>query len=649
MTDPAGHKTQYQYNPLNQVTQITDPVGNVTSLMYDPNGNLKSFTDARQHMTSFTYDNMDELWTRTDPLLRQETYLYDSGGNLVSFTDRKGQVTTYTYDGLSRSTFAGFGTVVNGGTTTYSSTINYTYDAGNRLTQAVDSISGTITRMFDGLDRLTSETTPLGGITYGYDAASRRSTMQVAGQTQVQYTYDNANRLTQIAQGSATVGFSYDSANRRSSLTLPNGIVDQLFLRSRFASDGISYSLGGNAVGGLGYAYDALGRRTALTGTMAATGFPAAVSSATYDAANELTSWNGTTIAYDSDGNMQSDGTHSYTWDARNQLSMIDSGATASFRYDAFRRRASKSNLGGATNFLYDSANVIQALSGTTPIANGLAGGLDEYFAWTDSSGPRDFVTDALGSTMALTDSGGVFQSQYGYDPFGNATQSGAITSNSFTYTGRENDGTGVYYYRARYYNPIFDRFISEDPIREESGSLNLYSFVGDDPTNKIDPLGLAQCTYSVSMHTMVCQPNADSFQPAIIGPNGPGAVQLGPNGVASGGSTQGPTPCTNNNNCQNQRFEGPVVPGNYRMNYDTRPVHRGMNVYRLEPWPHQWYDGTLYRLGLTRGGFELHLGTISLGCINADKRNPTAAQQYEQVNQLLQLENGFNYLTVIP
>ena len=84
-------------------------------------------------------------------------------------------------------------------------------------------------------------------------------------------------------------------------------------------------------------------------------------------------------------------------------------------------------------------------------------------------------------------------------------------------------------------------------------------------------------------------------------------------------------------------------------MNYDTRPMHQGMNVYRLQPWPHNWYDGLLYYSHLERGGFELHLGTISLGCINADKRNPAAAQQYQQLNQLLQSENGSNYLTVVP
>jgi YD repeat-containing protein len=143
---------------------------------------------------------------------------------LVSSTDRKSQVTSLTYDPRNRLKLVGYNTVINAGATSYESTTGYTYDAGNRMTQAVDSAGGTITEAYDNLDRLTSETTPQGQISYGYDLAGRRASMTVAGQPQVTYTYDNAKRLTQIAQGTSTVGFSYDNINRRSTLTLSNGV-----------------------------------------------------------------------------------------------------------------------------------------------------------------------------------------------------------------------------------------------------------------------------------------------------------------------------------------------------------------------------------------------------------------------------------------
>ncbi len=64
---------------------------------------------------------------------------------------------------------------------------------------------------------------------------------------------------------------------------------------------------------------------------------------------------------------------------------------------------------------------------------------------------------------MALVDGSGTVQTEYTYEPFGNTTTSGQTNGNTIEYTGRENDGTGLYYYRARYYSPTLGRFISPD------------------------------------------------------------------------------------------------------------------------------------------------------------------------------------------
>jgi RHS repeat-associated protein len=95
-----------------------------------------------------------------------------------------------------------------------------------------------------------------------------------------------------------------------------------------------------------------------------------------------------------------------------------------------------------------------------------------------------------LGTVLALTNSSGNVTAQYGYDPFGNTTSSGSTSTNVFQYTGRENDGNGLYSYRARYYNPTFGRFISEDPI-SFAGGINVYAYTKDSPANWIDPFGL--------------------------------------------------------------------------------------------------------------------------------------------------------------
>jgi len=119
--------------------------------------------------------------------------------------------------------------------------------------------------------------------------------------------------------------------------------------------------------------------------------------------------------------------------------------------------------------------------------------GIDNHLRQTNSTtGVSYFLTDHLGSTAALTDGGGNILDQANYDSFGNSTGS---SRTRYGYTGRERDpDTGLYYDRARFYDPQLGRFISEDPIHFRGGDVNLYAYVKNRPLLFRDPSGLQRC-----------------------------------------------------------------------------------------------------------------------------------------------------------
>jgi len=490
ITDPLGNRERYEYDALNQVKKITDSSGAVTEVTYDPNGNLLSLKDARNQVTSYTYDNMDRVLSRTDAIqgtTSTESYDYDLKGNTTRFTDRRGKVTTYSYDPLDRPIFYGFGTTAG---PTYESTSSYTYDAYNRITQAVDSVSGTISISYDDLARTTAQTSPQGTVSYTYDKVRRLTAKSVSGQASISYTYDNANRLQTITQGLSSVGFTYDDASRRTSTMLPSGIVEEYGYDAASQLTAITFKDGPAVLGDLTYDYDKSGRRTRIGGSLARTLLPQPLSTASYNAANRVTQSGAATLTYDANGNLTNDGTNTYTWNARNQLTAISGGVSANFQYDAFGRRVRTTVNGTTTDYLYDGLNVAQEKVGGTPTANMLTGEVDEIFSRTESAGTKAVIVDGLGSTVALRGSAGSTQTDYSYEPFGNTGASGTPSSNTSQYTGRENDGTGLYYYRARYYSPKLQRFISEDPIGFAGGDANLYAYVSNSPCNLTDPTG---------------------------------------------------------------------------------------------------------------------------------------------------------------
>ncbi|ATO85126.1 Teneurin-3 [Actinoplanes sp. SE50] len=479
VTDAVGAVQTRTYDPLDRIVQVTDAHGGVSRMAYDPGGNLVSLTGPRGGVTRWSYDAKGRVASRTDPLAKTERYTYDRGDNLTGYTDRRGVTSTVTFDALDRPT-----AVAHGG----SGVDTYAYDAGDRLLQvstAPATAAGVISRAYDPLDRLVTEQTPQGRVDYSYDSADRRTGMTVQGQPAVGYAYDAADRLTSVTRGGAAVRLGWDTAGRRTSVSLPDGVTTSYAYDTTGQATAVDYRRGTATLGGITYRYDTAGRRQGVDGSLTQVDLPPAVTGATYDAADRLTRWGNAALAYDSNGNLTSDGTRNYRWNDRDQLTAV---GNAAFRYDQFGRRTSVTVGAVTSNYLYDGKNAVQEQTTARPTATLLGGlDLDDHFGRIEGNTATYHLTDALGSTVALTDANGI-ATRYSYEPYGATTTTGTPSTNRYQYTGRENDGTGLYYYRARYYSPAIGRFISEDPAGT-GGSL--YAYAAGEPISRADPTGM--------------------------------------------------------------------------------------------------------------------------------------------------------------
>ncbi|MDZ4338957.1 MAG: RHS repeat-associated core domain-containing protein [candidate division NC10 bacterium] len=329
--------------------------------------------------------------------------------------------------------------------------------------------------------------------------------------------------------------FTYDELSRRTGLARPNGVATTYSYDAASQLKSLVHAVGGAPFASFGYTYDPVGNRTAMTegagtntyayyllnrltqATHPQAGNPAEsfsydpvgnrlsshLSSVhTTDAANRLLEDSNFAYTYDANGNLTSKTSRTtgevttYTYDAENQLIRVDRpGLVAQYHYDPLGRRIAKVVNGASTRFVYDNEDIVAEVD-TTGVPRALythGPGIDEPLAIGRPTGTFLFHADGLGSITTLTDLSGNPVRSYTYDSFGRiVTQSGTL-ANSYTYTGRELDPeSGLYYYRARYYDPSIGRFLSEDPLGILGGGPNLYSYVENRPVDHFDPTGLA-------------------------------------------------------------------------------------------------------------------------------------------------------------
>jgi RHS repeat-associated protein len=528
ITDANGHVTSYAYDAVNNLVTVTDALGHVTQYAYDANNNRTNFTNAKGNATSYAYDDLNRLGTVSDPLSFVTTYGYDPVGNVLAVKDANGKTNQFAYDALNRL----IGILYADG-----KNVTYAYDADGNRTSMLDS-HGTTVYSYDALDRLTNVTFPGGKtVAYGHDAVGNRNSLTYPDGKLVNYTYDAANRLAGVSDwlgkmtsysydaagnllaiaypNKASTAFAYDGANRLTSLAntmpgLPALVIgytsDAVGNRMKETVNGVATAFGYDPLNelisaGLGplkaaWTYDAVGNRLTLSS-------PVGTIAYTYDAGDRLLTAGLAKYTYDNNGNQiaKTSGklTWTYAYDAANRLvQALGYGMNSTFGYDGDGNRISQTNGSSTYSYLNDVATALpvvlneQGPDGNITYAYGL--GLIEE---SSSAFNYFYHYDGLGSVIGLTNASGKPQAAYAYDPWGSAllTVTDAVgTKNKFRFTGEALDpGTGLYYLRARYYDPGVGRFLGKDGfgwLVRDPRTANKYSYVLSNPVQYRDPSG---------------------------------------------------------------------------------------------------------------------------------------------------------------
>jgi len=223
---------------------------------------------------------------------------------------------------------------------------------------------------------------------------------------------------------------------------------------------------------------------------------------------NQYTRFDEWGLSYDLNGNTTQRGTQHFTYDYRNRIVSVQGlGVAVKYNYDPFNRRVEKILGSGTVKYLYDGDQVIEERDGNDNVLKQYVwgNGVDELIAIYVKDGDTFKAyyphTNGSGSITAITNDQGEVIERVTYDVYGMPTfldannqplaNNQSTIGNTYLFQGRQYDKeTNLYYYRARYYDPIMGRFLQTDPMGYED-SMNLYQGFNMNPVNFMDPFGL--------------------------------------------------------------------------------------------------------------------------------------------------------------
>ncbi|SFF40269.1 intein C-terminal splicing region/intein N-terminal splicing region/RHS repeat-associated core domain-containing protein [Paenibacillus algorifonticola] len=519
LTDRNGNHTRYRYDNRGQlVEKAVAETEDRIQYAYDEVGNRASMTDS-SGQSSYAYDGNNRLLEVAKDGKVQLTYTYDAVGNVKSLTDKTGFTTSYTYDKSSRmSTVTGQGKTTsysydeNGNRTSiaYAGGVqeNYTFDRNSQLlklvnTKADGAVLSEYSYTYDLTGNQLTKTDSYGATNYGYDEVGRIVKAEAPGKTTV-FTYDRSGNRQSMLE-------TYTSEQ-------PTGYTDPI------SKAELTYIVKRSE-----YMYSNANELLQLTEQMK-------------DAAGEEVLEKKVISLFDNNGNEvrqqtsylrphsrgmnQVTGANPYgdeqteeissllekvnnTFDGLNRLTQainVQGGerSTVEYAYDGDDLRTQKTVRSSAdgyaeqvTNYLYDRQYVILETDKADAVSVRYVKGIN-YIARIDQADKLSyFLFNGHGDVVQTVDEQGTIENQYDYDVFGSPTLTIELYESTIRYSGEFYDAeVGLYYLRARYYDPYVGRFISEDTYRGRSDkplSLNLYTYVLNNPLIFIDPTGHAE------------------------------------------------------------------------------------------------------------------------------------------------------------
>jgi RHS repeat-associated protein len=521
--DGNNNLTSYAYTTRGDLQTITPPAPlGATTLRYDGTsgaddalGRVSSITDPEGRRQAFTYDALDRIvridFSQNGTNASSTTFTYDKDGNQTRRDDSAHGITTYSFDRLGRLT----GDDVPGGDFT-----SYGYDLASNLTSLRDA-GGTTTYGYDAVNRPKSVLEPgaSSAIAYRYDEdASKNDTlMALPNGVTVEERLDKAGRLLETCarQTSAPTctpssagrlfqqryDWSQASTNGTKARAVRQSVTDEDGTTTMYRYDELDRLIGAqmtNSAGTVtrdwGYGYDGASNITSIRRYDNVSGDETTVTS-TYNAANQLVSFGGSTFTYDSAGNETATTRirTSSRYNARGQLDrVLNYGGTTITSAYAGPGQAERTQSSGV-NITYNALGI--SATGTSDPRRYVRDPNGRLLSQRNSTSHQYLLLDGIGSVRAGLTTGGSVAWWRDFDPYGEPITNGhpSPTTSRFGFAGGLYDiQSGIYHFGQRFYDPETGRWTQPDPLNQPADlrQANRYAYVGGDPVNLVDPTG---------------------------------------------------------------------------------------------------------------------------------------------------------------